>query len=163
MQEEVENRTVAFVINNSKLTGRILATAMSRYLHYRRTKHQEKRQNRNLKPMGKQTVRQLIGQNQGVVNIEINDRNIRDFDRVARKYGVDYAVRKDRSSSPPKYLVFFKARDTDALTAAFQEYSSNTLKKKDRASVQEKLRSLTMLIKGLDKQKVRSKEKGLEL
>ena len=25
-----------------------------------------------------------------------------------RKYGVDYAVKKDRSSSPPKYLIFFK-------------------------------------------------------
>ena len=49
------------------------------------------------------------GQNQGVSNIEINDPSIRDFERIARKYGVDYAVKKDRSTSPPKYLIFFKA------------------------------------------------------
>lgn len=64
-------------------------------------------------------MKQLIGQNQGVSNIEINDPSIRDFERIARKYGVDYAVKKDRSTSPPKYLIFFKARDADALTAAF--------------------------------------------
>ena len=69
-------------------------------------------------PHGKQTVKQLIGQNQGVSNIEITDPSIREFEKIARKYGVDYAVKKDRSSSPPKYLIFFKGRDADALTAA---------------------------------------------
>ena len=54
-------------------------------------------------------MKQLIGQNQGVSNIEINDPSIRDFERIARKYGVDYAVKKVRSTSPPKYLIFFKA------------------------------------------------------
>lgn len=51
-------------------------------------------------------MKQLIGQNQGVSNIEITDSNIKSFERVARKYGVDFAVKKDRSVSPPKYLVF---------------------------------------------------------
>ena len=59
-------------------------------------------------PHGKQTVKQLIGQNQGVSNIEITDPSIKEFEKIARKYGVDYAVKKDRSSSPPKYLIFFK-------------------------------------------------------
>ena len=49
--------------------------------------------------------------------------------RLPRKYGVDYAVKKDRSSSPPKYLIFFKGRDADALTAAFTEYTSKKVKK----------------------------------
>ena len=43
--------------------------------------------------------------------------NIKDFDRVARKYGIDYAVKKDTTEEIPKYLVFFKARDGDALNA----------------------------------------------
>ncbi len=59
-------------------------------------------------PHGKQTVKQLIGQNQGVSNIEITDPSIKEFEKIARKYGVDYAVKKDRSSSPPKYLIFFQ-------------------------------------------------------
>ena len=42
---------------------------------------------------------------------------------------MDYAVKKDRSSSPPKYLIFFKGRDADALTAAFTEYTSKKVKK----------------------------------
>ena len=66
-------------------------------------------------PQGKQTVKQLIGQNQGVSNIEITDPSIKEFEKIARKYGVDYAVKKDRSTSPPKYLIFFKGRDADAL------------------------------------------------
>ena len=45
------------------------------------------------------------------------------YTHLARKYGVDYAVKKDRSSSPPKYLIFFKGRDADALTAAFTAVS----------------------------------------
>ncbi len=136
---------------------------MNKYLAYRKEKNHEKKLDCPVKPMGKQTVKQLVGQNQGVSNIEINDKNIRDFDRVARKYGVDYAVKKDRSTSPSKYLVFFKARDADALTAAFQEYSNHALRQKDRASVIEKLRSFTPLVKSMDKSKVRNKDKGLEL
>ena len=57
------------------------------------------------------TGRRHTKTNQGVSNIEINDPSIRDFERIARKYGVDYAVKKDRSTSPPKYLIFFKGRD----------------------------------------------------
>ena len=74
-------------------------------------------------PKGKQSVKALVGQNQGVQNIEISDKNIKDFDRVARKYGIDYAVKRDTTEKIPKYPVFFKARDGGALNAAFREYS----------------------------------------
>lgn len=90
--------------------------------------HKEKKMQRSrddpVKHRGNQTVRQLVGQNQGVSNIEITDSSIKEFEKIARKYGVDYAVKKDRSSSPQKYLIFFKARDADALTAAFIEYTN---------------------------------------
>lgn len=74
-------------------------------------------------------MKQLIGQNQGVSNIEITDSNIKSFERVARKYGVDFALKKDKSGDIPKYLVFFKARDADALTAAFREYTAKEVKR----------------------------------
>ena len=112
-------------------------------------------------PKGKQTVKQLIGQNQGVSNIEINDPSIRDFERIARKYGVDYAVKKDRSTSPPKYLIFFKARDADALTAAFSEYTQRKVKKADRSerpSVLEKLSHFKELIKNAVVDRTKRKE-----
>ena len=70
--------------------------------------------------------------NQGISNIEITDPSIKEFEKIARKYGVDYAVKNDRSSSPPKYLIFFKGRDADALTAAFTEYTSKKVKKAEK-------------------------------
>ena len=103
-----------------------------------------------MKPQGKQTVKQLIGQNQGVSNIEITDPSIKEFEKIARKYGVDYAVKKDRSSSPPKYLIFFKGRDADALTAAFTEYTGKKVRKaekSERPSVLAKLSQFKELVK----------------
>ena len=69
----------------------------------------------------------------GVSNIEITDPSIKEFEKIARKYGVDYAVKKDRSSSPPKYLIFFKGRDADALTAAFTEYTGKKVRKAEKS------------------------------
>ena len=109
-------------------------------------------------PHGRQTVKQLVGQNAGVSNIEIADSNIRSFDRVARKYGVDYAVKKDRSVSPPKYLVFFKARDADALTAAFTEFTAKTVNRAKKPSVLSRLRQFKDLVKANTVDRVKHKE-----
>lgn len=161
MQEEVENRAVTLVISATKLTGRLLKAAILKYLASRKEKRLQKARAAPEKPTGKQTVKQLIGQNQGVSNIEINDPSIRDFERIARKYGVDYAVKKDRSTSPPKYLIFFKARDADALTAAFSEYTQRKVKKADRSerpSVLEKLSHFKELIKNAVVDRTKRKE-----
>ena len=56
-------------------------------------------------------VKDLVGQNQGVSNMEIARTDLKGFERVTRKYGVDYAIRKDPSQDPTRYIVFFKARD----------------------------------------------------
>ena len=158
MQEEVESRTVTLAISTTRMTANVLKSAISKYLAYRKEKKVEKARAGPVKPCGKQTVKQLVGQNQGVANIEITDRNIRDFDRVARKYGVDYALKKDKSGELPKYLVFFKARDGDALTAAFKEYTAKTERKKERPSVLQTLRRLKEQAATIDTPKVRKKE-----
>ena len=163
MQEEVENRTLTLIVSGTKFTGRLFKAAISKYMAHRREKKLEKQRSRDspVTPKGKQTVKQLIGQNQGISNIEINDPSIRDFERIARKYGVDYAVKKDRSASPPKYLIFFKARDADALTAAFSEYTQKKVKKADRSerpSVLEKLAQFKELLKNTVVDRSRRKE-----
>ena len=163
MQEEVENRTLTLIVSGTKFTGRLFKAAISKYMAHRREKKLEKQRGRDspVTPKGKQTVKQLIGQNQGVSNIEINDPSIKDFERIARKYGVDYAVKKDRSASPPKYLIFFKARDVDALTAAFSEYTQKKVKKADRSerpSVLEKLAQFKELLKNTVVDRSRRKE-----
>ena len=163
MQEEVENRTLTLIVSGTKFTGRLFKAAVSKYMAHRKEKKLEKQRSRDspVTPKGKQTVKQLIGQNQGVSNIEINDPSIKDFERIARKYGVDYAVKKDRSASPPKYLIFFKARDADALTAAFSEYTQKKVKKADRSerpSVLEKLAQFKELLKNTVVDRSRRKE-----
>ena len=164
MQEDIENRSVTLIIGGGKLTGRLLKAAVAKYLAHRKEVKREKLAAKDVKPQGRQTVKQLVGQNQGVSNIEITDSNIKSFDRVARKYGVDYAVKKDRSVTPPKYMVFFKARDADALTAAFTEYSQKAVKReKERPSVLAKLRDFITLTKSKTVERVKSKDKGLEL
>ena len=154
MQEEVEQRTVTLAVSTSKMTANVLKSAISKYLAYRK----EKKREGPVKPCGKQSAKQLVGQDQGVTNIEITDKNIKDFERIARKYGVDFALKKDKTGEIPKYLVFFKARDADALTAAFKEYTAKTDRKKEKPSVLKKLRRFKEQAADIDTPKVRKKE-----
>lgn len=127
MQEEVTNKTVAIEIQAAKLSARLLKAAIAATLR------QMQKATKNPKAYkGKQSVKQLVKQGAGVSNIEVTDGNIKSFERVARKYGVDFALKKDSTVTPPKYLVFFKARDADALTSAFTEFTADTLKRQSR-------------------------------
>jgi uncharacterized protein YueI len=82
---------------------------------------------------GKQTMRKLMKQHTQLANIEITDGNIRSFERIARKYHIDFSLKKDSSLSPPRYLVFFKAKDVDVMQSAFREYAGKQLKKNEKA------------------------------
>ena len=161
MQEEVENKTLTLVINGSKFTGRMFKDAIVRYMAHRKEVKHQKRQKREsaVTPHGKQTVKQLIGQNQGVSNIELTDPSIRQFDRIARKYGVDYAIKRDRSSDPPKFLIFFKSRDADALTSAFNEYAGKKVRKASRPSVLQRLASFKERVKNTVVNREKRKER----
>ena len=158
MQEEVENRAVNLAVSTSRLTARTVISAVQMYLRHRKEASLAKTET---KASGKQTVKDLIGQDQGVTNIDIAKTDLKGFERVARKYGIDYAIRKDSAAQPPKYLVFFKSRDADAMTAAFNEYSQKALRKEDRASVLEQLQKLKALVAALPG-KVINREKQRE-
>ena len=156
MQEEVENRTVNLAISTTKLTGRSLVNAFRAYMNHRRNVKARKAAIQDTHIVGEQTIDQLLGQNQGATNIEIEKTEIAGFKRILNKYGVDYAITKDRSQEPPRYLVFFKARDGDALTAAFKEYSAAMAKKAERPSMLELLAKMKVLVASLPR-KVREK------
>lgn len=113
MQEEVENRTVNLAISTTKLTGRTIIAGIRKYLQHREKVKMKKA--RDPAVHGKQSVKQLLGQNQGATNVEIDKESIRDFEKLAKKYGVDFAVRKDKSVDPPRFLVFVRSKDADAL------------------------------------------------
>ena len=139
MQEEVEQRTLTLVINGTKFSGRVLKNAVSKFVAFCRN---QKAKKVNVHPKGKQSVKQLTRQGQGVNTMEIDDANLRQFERIARKYGVDYAVRKDVTAETPRFLVFFKGRDADAIMAALKEFSSAKERKSERPSLLQKLREL---------------------
>ena len=147
MQEEVEQKTFNLMVSTAKLTGRKLLEAGCAALK----QHQE------MSAPHRQSVRTLLRQNRGVSSVEISKTGIRGFERYAKKYGIDYAIRKDNSEIPPRYLVFFKAPDADAFNAAFKEYSASLLNKAKKPSVLEKLHELMQAAAELPG-KVRNKE-----
>ena len=155
MQEEVESRTLTLAVNGTKFTGRMLKAAVAKFMAYRRS---HKAAKAYVHPKGKQTVKQLTRQGQGVNTMEIADENLRQFERIARKYGVDYAVRRDKDAEPPRFLLFFKGRDADAITAAFKEFLSAKERKTERPSVLQKLRELVP-VTGAQKEKKRELER----
>ena len=169
MQEEVENRTLTLVVSGTKFTGRLMKAAITKYLAHRKEKKLQKQKSRDTPviPHGKQTVKQLIGQNQGVSNIEITDQNIRAFSSTAKKYGLDFALKKDTSGELPRYLVFFKGRDADVITAAFREFSAKNLSREKAPSIRRKLEKAQEQSKTQHKEqergeKVKTRERSVE-
>lgn len=154
MEEEVTQKTIALSIKTTKLTADVLKTAIKRLLDA------QKQKGRNPYAQGKQSVKALVGQNVGVSNIEVNDSNIKAFERVAKKYGVDYAVQKDKSETPPKYLVYFKGRDTDVINQAFREFVGKQMKKQQKPSIMKRLAQFKdVLSQGMNRERAREHQK----
>ena len=144
MQEEVENRTVNLAVTTTRMTARVILSGIRTYLYY----HNHNKVNDPYKH-GKQSVKDLIGQGQGVESIEVGDESLRTFNRIAKKYGVDFAIKKDKTVDPPHYVAFFKAKDADALQHILDEYSDKLMKKKERPSVIVKLQQFKEYVANL--------------
>jgi hypothetical protein len=112
-------------------------------------KKSRNQQTKDEHPHGEQTVKDLIGQNQGVTSIPLDDIRIRDFSQAARNYGVDSAVTKDKTITPPRYVVFFKARDTDALKQILGELTQKQLNQKERPSLIKQLAKIKNMVKAI--------------
>ena len=128
MQEEFAKKSVAIAIKAAKLNARLLQAALRKFL-------QECEKYRHTPNHGQQTLKQLMQHNTSISNIEITDGNIKAFSQTAKKYGIDFALKK----TDDRYLVFFKGRDADVLTAAFREFSKKKLDKERKPSVRENL------------------------
>ena len=111
---------------------------------------------------GKQSVKHLVQGGGELTSIEVTDKNIKSFDKTARKYGIDYALKKDCTEEPPKYFVFFKAKSAEVLTMAFKEFSAKELTKSKKTPIKEKLRNLAEQVKSKNKERSREKSKSRE-
>ena len=161
MQEDIENRSLTLMINSSKLTARTLATAFTKFLRYTRNKVKE---HHDVKPQGKQTIKELIAQNQGVEKTDLADKDeVKTFDRIAKQYGVDYAIKKGISpEGKQRYILFFKARDRSAIDQAMSAYAADYMKKhkREHPPIETVLDPLKEMVPGRKKERVR--EKGHE-
>ena len=156
MQEDIEQRVVVQIKGCARLTGAELRRALAQLLV--QLKNQKAKSAQPGKgPHGKMTVKQLAAQDRGMQSIEVTDKNIGSFNRVARKYGIDFAPFKVKGED--KYLVFFKAPDTDAMTAAFTEYTQKQVKQASRPSMLAKLQKLQEQMKNVVHDRTRRKER----
>ena len=157
MQEETTQKTIALAIKAAKLDGKMLQAALRKLLQlYRKA--------RDTPHHGKQTLKQLMRHGTGVSNIEITDANIKAFESTAKKYHIDFALKKDTTETPPRYLVFFKGRDADVLTAAFQEFSAKKLTQDKKPSIRKLLSDFRQKAAALNVQReqVKNKDRGRE-
>ncbi len=159
LQDEINEKVIALYIKGGKITAKLLQKAMKIFLA--EIKKQAEKQKL---PHGKQNLKQLMKQNAGVSNIEITDENIKAFEATAKKYGIDFALKKDRSTSPPRHLVFFKGRDADVLKAAFDEFSKKKLTKEKLPSIRKGLLAFKEQAKAINKGRevVKNKDRGIE-
>lgn len=153
MQDEVNEKTIAIYIKTGKLTAQTLQKAMKAILS-------KGKKELSKPPQGKQSLKQLMKQNAGVSNIEITKDNIKAFESTAKKYGIDFALKKDTTETPPRYLVFFKGRDADALTAAFKEFSAKKLTQDRKPSIRKLLSTLKEVAQGRNAERAKSQEQG---
>ena len=133
IDEDVSRRTIALSMRTGKLTARVLAYALraaGRKIQKERRAHQT--------PHGRQSVKKLMAHGAATNSIELTGAP-KEFDRVARKWNVDYAFYK---TGPDKYLLFFKSGQADAITACFSEYSRRVMKrsKSRRVPIREQLK-----------------------
>ena len=161
MQEEVENRTVNLAVSTTKLTARTLVRALRWYLMHRSQKRLRKQMKHPFKE-GKQSVDELIKAGVSTDKIELPDGSAKDFCKTAKKFGVDYAIRKDKTLDPPRYIVFFKAKDTEVLDQVVKEYVAVNEKKQEKKSIREQLRKEKEAAKAETKEKSKKKSKKIK-
>ena len=151
MQEDIERRTVAVTVSAGKLTSKVLAKALTAILRKIQKGHQKAQA-----PPGRQSVKKLMRHGVSTNALPL-DGETRLFDRVARKYNVDYAFRK---TGPNKYLLFFKAGQADAITACFSEYTKLVMNraKNKRPSILAQLRKFSERVRSRPREHERKRE-----
>jgi len=152
VQEDIEQRTISVTVQASKLTGRVLKAAIAAVL-------QKMEQERNTPKVGRNSMKRLTARDPGANTIEVTGR-IRSFERYARKHQVRYHIEKEVGTDPPKWTVYFKANQADALTAAFKEYTRKDLARTQRPSLLSQLHKFKELAQALGRDRVKNKEHG---
>ena len=156
MQEEVDQKTIALSMKAGKLTAQVLQAALKKYLQHRA-------KGKTTLHHGQQSLKQLKKHRAALSNIEITDANIGLFRPCAKKYGVDFTLRKDATTQPPHYIVIFKAKDADNMEQAFKEFTAKKLQREERPSIRKDIAASKekAAVRNADRAKEKFKERGM--
>ena len=153
VQEEINHKQVALMQKGVKVTWALLLKAMRAY-----KQHQKNKQINPTIPQGKMTVQELAKKGQGMTALDLDNKDLKNFDKVMKKYGVDYAIMTDKKTSPPTHTIFFKGKDADAINKAFDELTIDVTKNKGKPSVLAELKKFAEIVKNTVRDKVKNKE-----
>ena len=156
MQEEVDQKTIPLSMKAGKLTAQVLQAALKKYLQHRA-------KGKTTLHHGQQSLKQLKKHGAALSNIEITDANIGLFRPCAKKYGVDFTLRKDATTQPPHYIVIFKAKDADNMEQAFKEFTAKKLQREERPSIRKDIAASKekAAVRNADRAKEKFKERGM--
>ena len=109
--ENATRKTIDITLKAEKLTADVLRAALQEFTSGRAEK------------IGRMTYGQLQEISFSKLDeVEISEQKIGDFLKTARKYDIDYALKKDNGTQPATYHVFFSAAKTEDFRRAFTEY-----------------------------------------
>ena len=158
MQEEVTQKVIAISFKAVQLTDTVLQQAIQKLL-------EAQKNHKNKLHTGKQSLKQLKKHGASLSNMEVTEQNIGGFRKVAKKYEMDFALRKDNTEQPPRFIVIFKGKDKDTTEQAFKEFVALKLDREKKPSVRKQLSEMRDKAKDLNRtrEKVKVKDRGPEL
>lgn len=152
--ESGTKKTIDLSVQAEKMTADILKSAIAEFLDGKAEKK------------GRMTFKQLENKCRSKLeSIEVTENNIGDFLSTARKYDLDFALKRDKSTTPPTYHVFFSANKNDSFNKAFAEYAgrmNDKLQNRSTMSIDALKREAKKIAKQpRKKEKVREKTKQM--
>ena len=157
LHEEVNREEIQLGAKVANLTAREIKKALDKLL----TALKEQKQHPAV-VHGKQSLKELSAQNTGLSSMELKDPNLRQLNREMKKAGIDFAPVK---TGKGEYLLFFKGRDADVMTHAFNQYTKKLVKQAEKPSIRKVLSDFKEKAAAMNAQRAvtKNKDKGIEL
>lgn len=145
MQDEVNERSVSLSVRGARLGAESLARTMRAFLASRQRNRSGRGRaspseggNRE----GVMSLRALRATGAQLEKATLAEGGIGSFALIARRYRVAYSLMRDRSCDPPRWIVFFRAKDSAAMEAAFEAYAKRVLDSREKPSIVQKVRQI---------------------
>ena len=161
LHEEVNREEMQLGAKVANLTAREIKKALDKLIAQLT---ELKKNNKQLPTIvhGKQSLKELSAQNTGLSSMELKDPNLRQLNREMKKAGIDFAPVK---TGKGEYLLFFKGRDADTMTHAFNQYTKKLVKQAEKPSIRKVLSDFKEKAAAMNAQRAvtKNKDKGIEL